>query len=140
MAFRSHLALASASIFARATSTAFAQTADATIDEVVVLSSPFKKSPDEIISQTHVFTNNKIDKNAGATLGDIIKGIPGVSVASHGPEVGRPVIRGLSGRRTGSLVNGMTAGDISDTANDHANIINYFTVILLRLQSSCVIE
>ena len=128
MSLRSHLALASASIFALATSTAFAQTADATIDELVVLSSPFKKSTDEIISQTHVVTNNKIDKNAGTTLGDIIKNIPGISVASHGPEVGRPVIRGLSGRRTGSLVNGMTAGDISDTANDHANIINYFDI------------
>ena len=128
MSKHSYLALASASIFALATSASFAQTADETIDEVVVLSSPFKKSSDEIISQTHVITSNKIDKNAGTTLGDIIKTIPGVSVASHGPEVGRPVIRGLSGRRTGSLVNGMTAGDISDTANDHANIINYFDI------------
>ena len=59
----SYLALASASIFALATSGTFAQTADEAIDEVVVLSSPFKKSPDEIISQTHVITNNKIDKN-----------------------------------------------------------------------------
>ena len=128
MSKHSYLALASASIFALATSATFAQTADETIDEVVVLSSPFKKSSDEIISQTHVITSSKIDKNAGTTLGDIIKTIPGVSVASHGPEVGRPVIRGLSGRRTGSLVNGMTAGDISDTANDHANIINYFDI------------
>ena len=128
MSKHSYLALASASFFALATSASFAQTADETIDEVVVLSSPFKKSSDEIISQTHVITSSKIDKNAGTTLGDIIKTIPGVSVASHGPEVGRPVIRGLSGRRTGSLVNGMTAGDISDTANDHANIINYFDI------------
>jgi len=128
MSKHSYLALASASIFALATSATFAQTAGETIDEVVVQSSPFKKSSDEIISQTHVITNNKIDKNTGTTLGDIVKSIPGVSVASHGPEVGRPVIRGLSGRRTGALVNGMTAGDISDTANDHANIINYFDI------------
>lgn len=128
MSVQSPLALVSASIFALATSTTFAQTADEPIDEILVLSSPFKKSSYEIISQTHVITNDEIDKNAGTTLGDIIKVIPGVSVASHGPEVGRPVIRGLSGRRTGSLVNGMTAGDISDTANDHANIINYFDI------------
>ena len=95
MSKHSYLALASASFFALATSASFAQTADETIDEVVVLSSPFKKSSDEIISQTHVITSSKIDKNAGTTLGDIIKTIPGVSVASHGPEVGRPVIRGL---------------------------------------------
>ena len=54
-------------------------------------------------------------------------------MSSHGPDVGRPVIRGLSGRRTGSLVNGMTAGDISDTANDHANIINFYDINRIEL-------
>ena len=43
-----YLALASASIFALATSATFAETADDTIDEVVVLSSPFKKSSTQI--------------------------------------------------------------------------------------------
>ena len=133
MSNRSHLALASASIFALATSTAFAQMSSETIDEVVVLSSPFKKSSDDIISETHVISSDEIERNSGTTLGDIIKDLPGIDVASHGPEVGRPVIRGLSGRRTGSLVNGMTAGDISDTANDHANIINFFDIDRVEL-------
>ena len=86
-----HRALTSAAILYFATQPALSQSEQSEVDEVVVLSSPFKKSSDEIISQTHVITSNKIDKNAGTTLGDIIKTIPGVSVASHGPEVGRPV-------------------------------------------------
>ena len=60
----SYLALASASIFALATSAAFAQTADQTIDEVLVLSSPFKKPSDDIISETHVVSSDEIEKNS----------------------------------------------------------------------------
>ena len=128
-----HRALTSAAILYIATQPALSQSGDAELDEVIVLSSPLKKSADEIISQTHVILDDDINKNVGTTLGDIVKKVPGLSVSSHGPDVGRPVIRGLSGRRTGSLVNGMTAGDISDTANDHANIINFYDINRIEL-------
>ena len=128
-----HRALTGAAILLIATQPALSQSGDAELDEVIVLSSPLKKSADEIISQTHVILDDDINKNVGTTLGDIVKKVPGLSVSSHGPDVGRPVIRGLSGRRTGSLVNGMTAGDISDTANDHANIINFYDINRIEL-------
>ena len=128
-----HRALTSAAILYFATQPALSQSEQSGIDEIVVLSSPFKKTADEIISQTHVILDDDINKNVGTTLGDTVKKVPGLSVSSHGPDVGRPVIRGLSGRRTGSLVNGMTAGDISDTANDHANIINFFDINRIEL-------
>lgn len=128
-----HRALTSAAIICLATQPALSQSGDAKLDEVIVFSSPLKKSADEIISQTHVILDDDINKNVGTTLGDIVKKVPGLSVSSHGPDVGRPVIRGLSGRRTGSLVNGMTAGDISDTANDHANIINFHDINRIEL-------
>ena len=128
-----HRALTGAAILLIATQPALSQSGDAELEEVIVLSSPLKKSADEIISQTHVILDDDINKNVGTTLGDIAKKVPGLSVSSHGPDVGRPVIRGLSGRRTGSLVNGMTAGDISDTANDHANIINFYDINRIEL-------
>lgn len=126
-------ALTSAAIICLATQPALSQSGDTKLDEVIVLSSPLKKSGNEIISQTHIILEDDINKNVGTTLGDIVKKVPGLSVSSHGPDVGRPVIRGLSGRRTGSLVNGMTAGDISDTANDHANIINFHDINRIEL-------
>ena len=73
MSLRSHLALASASVFALATSTAFAQTSSQTIDEVVVLSSPFKKSSDDIISETHVISSDEIEKNSGELNDELIR-------------------------------------------------------------------
>ena len=128
-----HRALAGAAILLIATQPALSQSGDAELDEVIVISSPSKKPADDIISQTHVILDDDINKNVGTTLGDIVKKVPGLSVSSHGPDVGRPVIRGLSGRKTGSLVNGMTAGDISDTANDHANIINFYDINRIEL-------
>ena len=95
-----HRALTGAAILLIATQPALSQSGDAELDEVIVLSSPLKKSADEIISQTHVILDDDINKNVGTTLGDIVKKVPGLSVSSHGPDVGRPVIRGLSGRRT----------------------------------------
>lgn len=126
-------ALVSAALIFLTSQPALSQSEQSDIDEIVVLSSPFKKSADEIISQTHVILDDDINKNVGTTLGDVVKKVPGLSVSSHGPDVGRPVIRGLSGRRTGSLVNGMTAGDIADTANDHANIMNFYDISRIEL-------
>ena len=126
-------ALVSAGLILHTSQPALSQSEQSDIDEIVVLSSPFKKSADEIISQTHVILDDDINKNVGTTLGDVVKKVPGLSVSSHGPDVGRPVIRGLSGRRTGSLVNGMTAGDIADTANDHANIMNFYDISRIEL-------
>jgi iron complex outermembrane receptor protein len=126
-------ALVSAALIFLTSQPALSQSQQSDIDEIVVLSSPFKKSADEIISQTHVILDDDINKNVGTTLGDVVKKVPGLSVSSHGPDVGRPVIRGLSGRRTGSLVNGMTAGDIADTANDHANIMNFYDISRIEL-------
>jgi iron complex outermembrane receptor protein len=126
-------ALVSAGLIFLTSQPALSQSEQSDIDEIVVLSSPFTKSADEIISQTHVILDDDINKNVGTTLGDVVKKVPGLSVSSHGPDVGRPVIRGLSGRRTGSLVNGMTAGDIADTANDHANIMNFYDISRIEL-------
>ncbi len=126
-------ALVSAALIFLTSQPALSQSEQSDIDEIVVLSSPFTKSADEIISQTHVILDDDINKNVGTTLGDVVKKVPGLSVSSHGPDVGRPVIRGLSGRRTGSLVNGMTAGDIADTANDHANIMNFYDISRIEL-------
>ena len=126
-------ALVSAALTFLTSQPALSQSEQSDIDEIVVLSSPFTKSADEIISQTHVILDDDINKNVGTTLGDVVKKVPGLSVSSHGPDVGRPVIRGLSGRRTGSLVNGMTAGDIADTANDHANIMNFYDISRIEL-------
>ena len=57
-----HRALTSAAIICLATQPALSQSGDAKLDEVIVFSSPLKKSADEIISQTHVILDDDINK------------------------------------------------------------------------------
>lgn len=121
-----HRALTSAAILYFATQPALSQSEQSEVDEVVVLSSPSLKPSSEIISITHVIEDDAIAANPGGTIGSLISDLPGVDSASHGPAVGRPIIRGLGGYRVGTLENGLGISDVSSTANDHANALNLF--------------
>jgi iron complex outermembrane receptor protein len=121
-----HRALTSAAVLYLATQPAFSQSEQSEVDEVVVLSSPSLKPVSDIISVTHIIDDDTIAANPGGTIGDLIATLPGVDSASHGPAVGRPVIRGLGGYRVGTLENGLGISDVSTTANDHANALNLF--------------
>ncbi|MGB1117882.1 MAG: TonB-dependent receptor [Parvibaculales bacterium] len=107
-------------------SPASSQSEETEVDEVIVLSSPSLKPVSEIISVTHVIDDEAIAANPGGTIGNLIADLPGVDSASHGPAVGRPVIRGQGGYRVGTLENGLGVSDVSSTGNDHANALNLF--------------
>ncbi|MGC6512422.1 MAG: TonB-dependent receptor [Parvibaculales bacterium] len=91
------------------------------IDEIIIRSAPFQQKATDIISTTHAVGRDTIDTLTGKPIGTLLQTLPGVDVASHGPAVGRPVIRGQSGYRIAVLQNGLQSGDVSETANDHAN-------------------
>ncbi|MFL0807858.1 MAG: TonB-dependent receptor [Oceanobacter sp.] len=61
-----------------------------------------------------------IRSEAKSTLGDLLERLPGVSNASFGPGVGRPVIRGMASSRVKVLTNGTDAADVSAMSSDHA--------------------
>lgn len=67
-----------------------------------------------------VLDKEAIDRNPGNTLGSLLDDVPGVSNASFGPGVGRPVIRGIGGSRVKILVNGSDSADVSAMSSDHA--------------------
>lgn len=96
------------------------------VDEIIVLSSPFKKAATEVISTTEILTAEDIRAEIDGPLGNVLDSLPGVSSAGYGPAVGQPVIRGLGGYRVDTMVNGMTVGDISATSGDHANAVSLF--------------
>ncbi|GGY35895.1 TonB-dependent receptor [Bacterioplanes sanyensis] len=54
------------------------------------------------------------------TLGEALSNLPGVSNASFGPGVGRPMIRGQGASRVKLLVNGQDSSDVSAMSADHA--------------------
>ena len=96
------------------------------IDEIIVLSSPFKKGASKVISTTEILTSEEIEGSIDGPLGNLLDDLPGVSTASYGPAVGQPVIRGVGGYRVDVMQNGMTIGDISSTSGDHTNTMSLF--------------
>ena len=95
-------------------------------DEIIVLSSPFKKPVTEVVSTTEILTAEDLQAQIDGPLGNVLDALPGVSSAGYGPAVGQPVIRGLGGYRVGTMTNGMTIGDISSTSGDHTNVMSLF--------------
>jgi len=95
-------------------------------DEIIVLSSPFKKAAMEVISTTEILTAEDIEGSIDGPLGNLLDNLPGVSSAGFGPAVGQPVIRGVGGYRVDVMQNGMTIGDISPTSGDHTNTMSLF--------------
>lgn len=55
-----------------------------------------------------------------ANLGEALSALPGVHTSSFGPAVGRPVIRGYSGKRVEMVGDGLAMGDASAAGPDHA--------------------
>ena len=74
----------------------------------------------EVVQPTKVISESELQQAAGSSLGELLEDMPGVSNASFGPGVGRPVIRGMSGNRVKIAVNGSDAADVSAMSSDHA--------------------
>ncbi len=89
------------------------------VDTIVVIGSG-RSSVYDVAQPVVVLDKNAIDRNPGTTLGTLLEDTPGVSNASFGPGVGRPVIRGIGGSRVKILVNGSDSADVSAMSSDHA--------------------
>ncbi|MFK4754624.1 TonB-dependent receptor [Oceanobacter antarcticus] len=77
-----------------------------------------EQTPSEAISP--VLDQESIQGNRSQSLGALLESMPGVSNASFGQGVARPVVRGLSGNRVQILTNGADSADLSAMSSDHA--------------------
>ncbi|HEY1077122.1 MAG TPA: TonB-dependent receptor [Fontimonas sp.] len=90
------------------------------LEEIVVRSGPFEKNADELVRPVDVLSGEALERKRRGTLGDVLADQPGVSNASFGAGVGRPVIRGQGGPRVQVLDNGIATMDASSISADHA--------------------
>lgn len=90
------------------------------LDTVIVEASPFRRSAEELVHPADVLRGEELERRRGGTIGDVLADRPGVSNASFGPGVGRPVIRGQGGPRVQVLDNGIGSMDASSISADHA--------------------
>lgn len=98
------------------------------LDAVIVTASPMRDAADAVSRPVDVLGGERLDeaRGAGASLGEVVSGLPGVQSSNFGPGVGRPVIRGLDGPRVSVLNDGLSSQDVSTVSQDHSPAIEPF--------------
>ncbi|MDN3407665.1 MULTISPECIES: TonB-dependent receptor [Pseudoalteromonas] len=90
------------------------------VETVVVYASALHKNSLEMISPVSVLSGDELKNKAKPTLGETLKGIPGVNASYFGPVSSSPIIRGLGGPRVKITLNGLDSSDASRIGPDHA--------------------
>ncbi len=105
------------------------ETADVAGDDyhntIVVTATGLKRL--DVLAGTSVMSGQELQRNLAGQVGDVLKGLPGVSATSFSPGASRPVLRGFQGDRVRVLVDGIGSIDASNTSADHAVTIDPLT-------------
>ncbi|MDG1004606.1 MAG: TonB-dependent receptor, partial [Emcibacteraceae bacterium] len=80
----------------------------------------YGKSTDNLLQGNTILSGDTLDKRLGATIGETLANLPGISSTFFGPGASRPIIRGQGGDRIRVLINGIGSIDASTTSPDHA--------------------
>jgi iron complex outermembrane receptor protein len=104
-----------------------AQTADEAhrLHEVTITARSLDDSG--LLTPAQQLSGAALTQRQGSTLGETLDNLPGVSNSSFGPNVGRPIIRGMEGDRIRILQNSGANMDVSGLSNDHAVPIDPLT-------------
>ena len=89
-----------------------------TIKEIIV-DAHHEIKPQELLSNISV-SGSRLQENLKSTLAMTLEQETGVSIQTMGQAVAKPVLRGYTGDRFLLTENGITTGDLSNTAIDHA--------------------
>ncbi len=105
---------------------AWAQAEDAHhLDEVTITARNLERS--DLMLPAQQLSGAALTQRQGSTLGETLDNLPGIANSSFGPNVGRPVIRGMDGDRIRILQNSGANMDVSGLSNDHAVPIDPLT-------------
>jgi len=94
-------------------------------DEIIVTGTHTRS--DDILGNVDVLGGDALTRDVRATIGETLARQPGVSTSGSGPNVARPVLRGLSGERLLILTDGIGSLDVSASSSDHAVAIDPLT-------------
>jgi len=116
---RSAVAAAAYSFLSITFGNAWAQVEDAHhLDEVTITARSLERS--DLMVPAQQLSGAALTQRQGGTLGETLDNLPGIANSSFGPNVGRPVIRGMDGDRIRILQNSGANMDVSGLSNDHA--------------------
>jgi iron complex outermembrane recepter protein len=105
----------------------WAQTTDVAhhLEEVTITARSLERSSLQVPAQQ--ISGAALTQRQGSTLGETLDNLPGIANSSFGPNVGRPIIRGMEGDRIRILQNSGANMDVSGLSNDHAVPIDPLT-------------
>jgi iron complex outermembrane receptor protein len=90
------------------------------MDRQVITGTPLGRTLFDLATPASVLSDRELAVRLQSTLGETVNTLPGVNSTSFGPNVSRPVIRGLDGDHIRILENGVGLIDASATSVDHA--------------------
>lgn len=97
---------------------------------VVITGNPLRSA--DPVQPSTTLTGEGLVLRRASTLGETVDGLPGVAGTGFGPNVSRPVIRGLDGDRVRLLDNGGASADASNLSFDHAPAVD--PLVIERLE------
>ncbi|MCY7339403.1 MAG: TonB-dependent receptor, partial [Sphingomonas bacterium] len=106
---------------------AAAQVSIAAPETDVVVVTGTRTRADDVLGDVAVLGGQDLAAELRSTLGETLSSQPGISTSGSGPNVARPVLRGLSGDRIRILTDGIGSLDVSSSSSDHAVAINPLT-------------
>ncbi len=92
--------------------------------EVVVTAVPLKGAGAAVARPARVLHGPALSRQSVRNVGEMLSDQPGVTAGDFGPNVGRPIIRGLGGARVRVMDDGIGAMDVSTVSPDHALAID----------------
>ncbi len=97
---------------------------DAPNDAIVITG---KRRRDDVLGDVAVLGGAALARDVRPTIGETLIKQPGVNAAGSGPNVAKPVLRGLAGDRIRILTDGIGSLDVSSSSSDHSVAINPLT-------------
>ncbi len=89
------------------------------LDEIIISGSPLERANVDQVGAITTLDREEIQRQGGATLGELLAKTPGIAESSFAPGASRPVIRGLDNFRVRMQENGIGAHGVSDVSEDH---------------------
>jgi iron complex outermembrane receptor protein len=90
-----------------------------TIPTTAVTGNPLGVGSDQMVVPISILNGRELSLKRENTLAETLNSIPGVSISSFGPSLGRPMIRGMDSDRIKILQNGVNNLDASNLSSDH---------------------
>jgi iron complex outermembrane receptor protein len=89
-----------------------------TAGQIVVTSQGLRQL--DVLAGTSILEGEALQRNLSGPIGEVVAKLPGVTASGFAPGASRPILRGFSGERVRTLIDGIGTIDASNTSDDHA--------------------